>query len=425
MRRIIFAFIAVSGFYIEAAAQGSAEEPQDRGRYLAAAADCVACHTAENGRPFIGGRPFVTPFGTLYSTNITPDKKTGIGNYSLDDFRASMRRGKGPHGNLYPAMPYTSYYLLDDRDIDVLYAYFMQLPPVEYTAPENKLKFPANLRFGLSLWNWLFFDREVPALPENKSSEWQRGNYLANALGHCGECHTPRNFAFAMRRDQHFAGNRLEGWDAVDIRPAALRRQGWDRQQLRELFTTGASERGTAFGEMFRVVEHSLRHLSGRDMDAIITYLLDGREGGGEGEDIAVSAGDAELAAQLYPQGRADFVAYCAGCHGREGRGLVLDFAPPVNGNAGIRARNPHNAIAVILRGLPAQRLDRSNARAGMPAFHRELDDARIAELVNFMRSGWGTAQSGVRTQSEVSAGDVAKIRSALEKHGHLKNAPP
>ncbi|MFC6980199.1 hypothetical protein [Microbulbifer taiwanensis] len=197
----------------------AAQTSYEKGRYLAAAADCVACHTAVNGRPFIGGRPFHTPFGTLYSTNITPDEKTGIGNYTLADFRASMHRGKGVHGNLYPAMPYTSYYLVSEEDIEALYDYFMQLPPVEYTAPRNQLMFPANLRFGLTFWNWIFFDREPLAQPQGKSPEWQRGNYLVNALGHCGECHTPRNFAQAMRRDRHFAGNLLEGWDAVDIRP--------------------------------------------------------------------------------------------------------------------------------------------------------------------------------------------------------------
>lgn len=389
--------------------QASAKQsPVEKGRYLAAAGDCVACHTATNGRPFIGGRPFHTPFGILYSTNITPDKKTGIGNYTLEDFTAAMRRGKGAHGNLYPAMPYTSYYLIPDEDIASLYAYFMQLPPVEYVAPDNDLFLPANLRFGLSVWNRIFFDKAPLSQPADKSPDWQRGNYLVNALGHCGECHTPRNFAFAMKNDEKFSGNILEGWDAVDIRPAALRRQGWDRERLRLLFTTGASEHGTAFGEMFSVVKYSLRHLSDNDINAIITYLLD------DSEKMAGNAGNPQAAEKRYTQGRADFVAYCAACHGREGSGVTLSFAPPMDRNAAVRGDNPYNTIAVILRGLAAQRMDRTNARAGMPGFHRELDDVRVADLVNYMRTAWGGAENPVTVE------DVAEIRRQLREHGYL-----
>lgn len=386
----------------------AAQSAVEKGRYLAAAGDCVACHTATNGRPFIGGRPFHTPFGTLYSTNITPDKKTGIGNYTLEDFTAAMRRGEGAHGNLYPAMPYTSYYLIADEDIASLYTYFMQLPPVEYVVPNNELFFPANLRFGLNFWNWAFFKKAPLVQPEDKSREWQRGNYLVNALGHCGECHTPRNFAFAMKRDETFAGNILEGWDAVDIRPESLRRQGWDREQLRLLFTTGASERGTAFGEMFSVVKHSLSRLSDDDINAIITYLLDGDD------IVAGKRGDPQLAAEQFSQGRADFVAYCAGCHGREGGGVTHAFAPPMDRNTGVRLESPFNMIAVILRGLPAQRMSRTNARAGMPGFHRELDDARVAGLVNFMRTAWGGATK------PVTRDEVAEIRHQLREDDYL-----
>ncbi|WP_193165227.1 cytochrome c [Microbulbifer hainanensis] len=386
----------------------------ERGRYLAAAGDCVACHTAANGRPFTGGRPFVTPFGTLYSTNITPDEKTGIGQYTLEQFTASMHRGKGLHGNLYPAMPYTSYRLVSDEDIAALFHYFMNLPAVENSPPANRLMFPANLRFGLSFWNWLYLDDEPLAQPEGKSAEWQRGNYLVNALGHCGECHTPRNFAFAMKgapsmgSDEYLAGNVLEGWDAVDIRPHALRRQGWDRAHLQELFTTGSSERGTLFGEMYRVVDHSLRHLSGDDRNAIITYLLD------ESEPLPAVPNNTGAASERFPQGRGDFVAYCAGCHGRGGGGITLAFAPAMASNSSLRADSAHNAVAVILRGLPAQRRDRIQARAGMPSFHRELDDERVAGLVNFMRTAWGGARQ------EVTAADVAEIRRALDDEGYL-----
>ncbi|WP_160152595.1 c-type cytochrome [Microbulbifer sp. ALW1] len=404
MKRVILTFLLLLVGNVVAA-----QSAVEKGRYLATAGDCVACHTAENGRPMIGGRPFQTPFGVLFSTNITPDKKTGIGHYALEDFTASMRRGVGTHGNLYPAMPYTSFYLINDEDLASLYAYFMQLPPVEFATPKNKLIFPANLRFGLTFWNWIFFDEASLVEQSDKSPEWQRGNYLVNALGHCGECHTPRNFAFAMKEEHKFAGNVLEGWDAVDIRPQALRRQGWDRAQLRELFKTGASERGTAVGEMYSVVKHSLSHLSDDDINAMISYLLD------DTEDEPGISGKPELATERFSEGRADFVAYCAGCHGREGRGLALAVAPPMNRNAGIRAEKPYNSIAAILRGLPAQRMSRTNARAGMPGFHGELSDTRIASLVNFMRTAWGGAPG------EVTPEEVAEIRKQLQDHGYLE----
>ncbi|WP_346839519.1 cytochrome c [Microbulbifer sp. SAOS-129_SWC] len=390
------------------ASDAQAQTAFERGRYLARAGDCIACHTAQNGRPFIGGRPFKTPFGTLYSTNITPDKETGIGRYSLAQFTAAMRLGEGLHGNLYPAMPYTSYRGISDEDIAALYDYFMNLPPVRYKAPKNALLFPANLRFGLAIWNWLYLDEDPLARPPDKSDEWQRGNYLVNVLGHCGECHTPRNFAFAMRTDESLAGNVLEGWDAVDIRPHALRRQGWNRAQLRQLFSEGSSDRGTLFGEMYRVVEHSLSRLSGDDINAIITYLLD------DSQALPQQGADLAGAAQRFAQGRSDFVAYCSGCHGREGRGITLAFAPPMATNAGVRVRSPHNLVAVMLRGLPQQRRDRSHARAGMPSFQRELSDARIAGIANFMRAAWG------RAKGEISAQDVAEIRRALDEEGHL-----
>ncbi|WP_406828222.1 c-type cytochrome [Microbulbifer sp. ARAS458-1] len=407
MGRIILLLLSIlsAGF-------SGAQTPIETGRYLATAADCVACHTSSNGRPFVGGRPFHTPFGILYSTNITPDKKTGIGHYTLQDFAASMRRGVGLHGNLYPAMPYTSYYRITDDDIAALYAYFMQLPAVEYVAPKNDLLFPANLRFGLKAWNLAFFDRQPVSEIAGKSPEWQRGNYLVNALGHCGECHTPRNFAFALKRDESLAGNVLEGWDAVDIRPQALQRQGWDRASLRELFRFGASEPGAAFGEMFRVVKHSLSHLSDSDLDAMITYLLDGNETAAEASgDVGGNPGSA---ADNYPEGRGDFVAYCAACHGREGTGTTIAFAPAMDRNAGVRGENPYNTIAVILRGLPAQRMSRTNARAGMPGFASELSDARVAGLVNFMRTAWGDPGG------EVTEDQVAKIREDLRKHGFI-----
>lgn len=400
--------------FFAAALPALAQTEFDRGRYLAAAGDCVACHTARNGRPYAGGRPFRTPFGTLYSTNITPDEKTGIGRYSLEQFTAAMRRGKGLHGNLYPAMPYTSYHMVSDEDIAALYHYFMNLPAVEYKPPLNSMLFPANMRFGLSLWNWLYLDDKPPVQPGNKSAQWQRGSYLVNALGHCGECHTPRNYAYAMkgpqnlRNDEYLAGNVLEGWEAVDIRPQSLRRQGWDRAQLLQLFTEGASQRGTPFGEMYRVVEHSLSQLSGDDIQAIITYLLD------DTEPLPEEPADIAGATERFPQGRSDFIAYCAGCHGRGGRGITLAFAPPMDTNAGIRVDNPHNLVAVILRGLPAQRRDRTRARAGMPSFQRELDDERVAALANFMRTAWG----GIR--GEITAAEVAKIRKSLREEGYL-----
>jgi mono/diheme cytochrome c family protein len=196
----------------------------ERGAYLMKIGDCVACHTAVGGRELAGGLPFETPFGAVYSTNITSDKETGIGKYSYEDFFDAMHHGVGINGNLYPAMPYTSYSLLTDEDTQAIYAYLMDTKPIKQANLDNDVYFPFNVRFGLKAWNLVAHDAKKFTPKKDKSERWNRGNYLVNALGHCAECHTPRDSLFAMEQDKHFQGAIIEGLEASNITPAELNR---------------------------------------------------------------------------------------------------------------------------------------------------------------------------------------------------------
>ena len=246
-----------------------------RGEYLTRVADCQACHQVKGGEPFAGGRAFQLPFGTLYSTNITPDRETGIGTWTDDDFVRALHRGVRPNGeNLYPAFPYTSYTALSREDAVAIKSYLFMLKPVRAPAKKNELLFPFNQRWGLALWNGFFLDdrrfKPDPAVP----SEVNRGDYVANALGRCGECHTPRTLAFSLS-DRLYAGARLEGWNAYNITSHKEYGIGaWSDEELRRYLLEGhAPGRGTATGPMGEVVEYSLRHLKADDASALISYL--------------------------------------------------------------------------------------------------------------------------------------------------------
>ena len=249
-----------------------------RGEYLARAADCEACHTAPNGQPFAGGVAFKLPFGTIYSSNITADKETGIGAWSDDEFVRALHAGVDREGRpLYPAFPYTSYTAMSRDDILAIKAYLFSLPVVHAPARPNALSFPFNQRWTLSLWNALFLKKERFQPVQGKPEAWNRGAYLATALGLCGECHTPRNVAFAMDNGKALAGAELQGWTAYNITSDKEHGIGaWSDQELVDYFSKGhAAGRGTASGPMGEVVGYSLQHLSPSDLAALVAYLRD------------------------------------------------------------------------------------------------------------------------------------------------------
>lgn len=375
-----------------------------RGEYLTRAADCEACHTAPNGRPFAGGVAFKLPFGTIYSSNITADKDTGIGSWSDDEFVRALHAGVDKDGRpLYPAFPYTSYTALSRDDILAIKAFLFSLPQVHAPARPNELSFPFNQRWSLSFWNAVFLKKDRFQPEQGKSAAWNRGAYLATALGHCGECHTPRNLGFAMESGKALAGEELQGWKAYNITSDKEHGVGaWSDQELIDYFSKGhAAGRGTASGPMSEVVGYSLQHLTPSDLSALVTYLRDVKPQQGGLPTPAVQAPSVASAGATASMGEQLFVGACSGCHLQNGQGRETDYAML----AGLRSvRDPHatNLTQIILTG--------SSLRVGdmkifMPSFGHAYSDAEVAALSNYVVSHFGGQQG------TLSAADVAKRR--------------
>jgi mono/diheme cytochrome c family protein len=374
----------------------SAAEQIARGRYLAKAADCAACHTIPGGAPFAGGVKLASPFGTFYGTNITPDPVHGIGKWSAAQFYKALHDGVAPDKQLYPAMPYTSYRTMSRADSDAIYAYLMAQKPAAVPNREPDLKFPFNVRFAVMFWNMLFLKDTLPDASTGSSADWTRGRYLANALGHCAECHTPRGVFGQMNGAKALQGSTLGRVVPPDITPAGLAARGWNGADLQTFFATGISRQGSAFGEMHPVVVLSSQYLSSGDLRAMSTYLL----GDAPLPPTPVQPGSAD-AAQL-AAGRTTYVAVCAGCHGREGEGKP-HVAVSMQGNSTLRQADPHNLIVAMLDGVDAAEFAGTESMQAMPGFAATLSDDELAHLANYLRSGWG-GQPGDVTAANVRA---------------------
>ncbi|MGF6372871.1 mono/diheme cytochrome c family protein [Paraburkholderia sp. RAU6.4a] len=381
-----------------------------RGAYLAAAADCVACHTAQNGTPFAGGRAFALPFGTIYATNITPDPETGIGNWSDDAFVAAVRSGIGSHGHLYPAMPYTSYAEMSRDDVLAIKAYLVSLQPMHKPTPANSLSFPFNQRWGMTLWNFLFFheQRFVPDLQKNV--QWNRGAYLATALGHCGECHTPRNAGFAMQSRNYLSGAGVQGWKAYNTTSeASYGIGGWTDAQLTAYLSRGhASGRSSASGPMAEVVEHSLQYLTPGDISALVTYLRSVTPATGdtagtiELDPSAVRASNAVLpgvhpAKDVLRRGQRLFEGDCAGCHQWNGVGRETEYASLT----GSHAVNDPSGTALVQVLLHGSSLEVGGRKQLMPGFGGAYSDADIAAVADYVLAHFGS-KTGTVTAEQV-----------------------
>jgi mono/diheme cytochrome c family protein len=379
----------------------------DRGRYLIRAADCEACHTAIGGRPFAGGRAFVLPFGTMYSTNITPDRETGIGQYSDAEFLAAVRRGVRRDGaRLYPAMPFASYTYLTDADALAIKAYLFSLEPISAPAIQNTFGFPFNQRWSMGVWA-MMFDADRRFEPHaDRSAQWNRGAYLIEALAHCGECHTPRNLFQALDNRRKFAGAVTGGWLAFNITSDPTSGVGdWTEQALAHYLATGHAEgRGTAAGPMGEAVDLSLVHLSGEDIAAMVAYLktvppianpalpaprppnaIAAREPGEGGNP---------LGEQIYAEA-------CASCHGWTGKSPISGLAT-IAGARSVNDPSGLNVAQVILFGG-----GRKPGEAGMamPAFGDAYSDAEIAAAANYVTARFGAEGS------RLTAENVARIR--------------
>jgi mono/diheme cytochrome c family protein len=380
----------------------------ERGEYLAKAADCMVCHTTPGGKEYAGGLGFKLPFGTLYSTNITSDKDTGIGNYSDQDFLNAMHRGVRRDGaRLYPAMPYTSYTYVSDDDALAIKAYLFSLPPVKAVAPENTLSFPFNQRWAMMFWSALFNPDTRFAPDSSKSPEWNRGAYLAEALAHCGECHTPRNLGFALNNRRKFAGAVTAGWRAFNISSdKATGVGGWRDDDLISYLSTGhAAGHGTASGPMGEAVDHSFSQFASEDIRAIVAYMRS-----------VPAIASTDLPATLAPpapashkegntiadaRGKRMFEGACVACHGWSGQSPVSHFATLT----GAWAVNDPSAINVAQIVISGTRRHTPDGVLSMPAFGNAYSDDEIAAVANYVTARFGSQGS------KLTASDIAELR--------------
>ncbi|WP_345814619.1 cytochrome c [Paraburkholderia sp. PREW-6R] len=369
--------------------QSTAADPLARGRYLVKAADCAACHTAADGAPFAGGVKLASPFGTFYGTNITPDRTHGIGNWTADDLYKALHDGVAPDKHLYPAMPYTSYRMLSRADSDAIYAYLMAQKPAAVTNRDPDLTFPFNLRFGVRFWDWAFLRDALPDASTGQSADWNRGRYLANALGHCAECHTPRAFSGQLDNARPLTGAALGRIAAPDITPQGLAARGWTATDLQAFFATGIAPQGSAFGEMYPVIHLSSQYMTHDDLRALSTYLL----GDHPLAPQALQRGSAD-AAQL-EAGRNVYLAVCAGCHGLNGQGKP-HVAVPMQANSTLRQSDPRNLLVAMLDGLEPEEFPGLERMQDMPGFARQLSDTELAQLANYLRATWGGQPANV-----------------------------
>lgn len=379
-------------------AAGDASE----GAYLARIGNCLTCHTVRGGVAFAGGRPFRTDYGTLYSTNLTPDSKTGLGDWSAEEFRHAMRHGVSRHGVLYPAFPYANFAHLTDADLDALFAYLRTLAPVEATPPPNDLAWPANWRGALVGWRMLHY-RPAP-LPERAgaSPDWLRGRYLVDGLGHCAMCHGTRGAQGSLPAEGYLAGGRIpgQGWYAPPLDARQLAR--YDVDQLAGYLSTGNGEHGAAYGSMAEVVYTSLRHLRPEDARAMATYLKSvPAHGGDEKPDSGrFLYAAAQPAANPHNGGRL-YQDHCASCHGDGGEGRGRDY-PPLRGAVSVTAPDPVNAVRLVLYGGVPPTTAGNPRPHSMPPFAGRLSNAEIAAIVSHIRRNWG------EQDRPVSAADVA-----------------
>jgi mono/diheme cytochrome c family protein len=396
-----------TGVPTELAAAGLAR----RGEYLAWAADCEACHTAPGGAPYAGGLAFVLPFGTLYSTNITPDKETGIGSYSDADFLNVIHKGIGRGGaRLYPAMPYAAYTYMTDADALAIKAYLFGLKPVHAPARANTLSFPANQRWLMAVWSSLFNpDRRFEPNPE-RSVPWNRGAYLVEAMAHCGDCHTPRNSMQALNNRAKFAGTVISGWRAYNITSDRDSGVGaWSDADLSQYLAIGhADMHGAAAGPMSEAVDKSLSHLTQADITAMVTYLrsvpaITTADLPAPNAKPAPPSHKEGVAANLEPRGKAIFEGACASCHGWSGVSPLTSFATLT----GARAVNDPTALNVAQVVLSGAQRRTPVGRVLMPAFGHSYTDAEIASVANYVTARFGAKPSAI------TADRIAQLREA------------
>jgi mono/diheme cytochrome c family protein len=378
----------------------------ERGRYLAVLGDCAGCHTAPGGAPFAGGLALETPFGRLVAPNITPDRETGIGNLTDDEFGAALHEGRSHNGTrLYPAMPYPAYTRMTEDDVRAMRSYFKTLEPVHNAVVANQLPFPLNIRLALVFWNWLNFTPGRYQPNPQKSAEWNRGAYIVEGPAHCGTCHTPKTLLGGDKTSTPLAGTTLQGWFAPNITTDQHKGIGsWSKEDLVQYLKTGANSFTLASGPMSEAVTHSTSQMSDADIAAIATYLKDSGNGGAASKPTPVTASDNAMRA-----GAAIYKDGCAACHKDNGAGEARLF-PKLAGSALVQSDDPTTLAHVVLSGSRAVSTVGAPTAPAMPAFDWRLTDAQVAAVLTYIRNSWGNAAAAV------PASAVADQRASLAK---------
>lgn len=377
----------------------------ERGRYLATAGDCIACHTARGGAAFAGGRAIETPFGIIHSTNLTPDVATGIGSWSRAHFRRALHNGRSKDGRLlYPAFPYPNFTQVTRADADAIFAYLRTLPAIQRVNAPHALRFPYDSQFAIGIWRALFFRPGEFKPDATRSDDWNRGAYLVRGLGHCDACHADRNVLGAVSHQFELGGGLIpmQNWYAPPLVPAGgMGVADWDRNDIVALLQTGISPRGSAMGPMAEVVYRSTQFLASRDLHAIATYLesFPAKASAGTGTTARGTPAPGVLArgAKIYDD-------LCAACHGRNGEGAYPAY-PALTANRTVIETPPANAIhAVVNGGYPPATA--GNPRPyGMPPSFQALDESGVAAVLTYIRTSWGN------NGTAVSAFDVQRYR--------------
>jgi mono/diheme cytochrome c family protein len=405
-RRTIATFAAGASALLFAACAAKAGDQDftqiEKGRYLATAADCVACHTIQNGgKPFAGGRAIETPFGKITSPNITPDAATGIGSWTDEQFDNAVRNGVRPDGSrLYPAMPYTSYTKMSHDDVVAIRAYLNTVEPVRHPVVANTLPFPFNIRASMRAWDALYFRPGEFKFDPQKPVDWNRGAFLVEGPGHCTACHTPKSFLGGDKSGEYLRGSYLQGWFAPDITNDDRVGLGlWSADDIVAYLKTGHNRITAATGPMAEEIEHSTSKLKDEDLAAMAAYLK-------SVPSSAVSPAPLKADDPVMVAGQAIYRDQCAACHQIDGKGIAQLF-PSLADSSGARSRDATTLIRIVLRGARSVATKQEPTAPGMPSFGHQLSDEQIAAVLSYVRNAWG------RSGAAVAPGDVSKVRDA------------
>ena len=399
MRAILATILLCTAFTIGRAQGEPSAETIARGKALTVAADCAGCHTADPSKPFAGGKRIDTPFGGIYSPNLTPDRETGLGAWSNEEFYRALHDGVARDGSrYYPAFPYPNFTKITRDDILAIRAYLATLTPFRNIKPPPELRWPLNYRVVMRGWDLLFFRPGTFEVNPNKSEEWNRGAYLVEGAAHCGGCHTPKNMFGADKRGQPYGGGRVQGWFAPRLDSADRGGlKSWSADDIVEYLQSGRNGRSHAGKLMAEVVVNSTSKMSDADVRAIAVYLKD--LPAGTPEPAVTPPPQAEMAA-----GAAVYARACIACHEADGSGAPRIY-PPLPGNANLQSDDPSSTLRIILDGAQTVTTPRAPNTGSMPAYARELSDQQIADVANYIRNSWGNAAS------LVTPAQVAKAR--------------